>query len=400
MIYRRLWNEKFRTNAQIYISNYQLDAVNFGLFMDQRIIQENEVLDKSLKLDARYAFNDLLDIYGGYQLMEIGVGNLIEINNPPYNRYEKHVLLSHGIFTEVNSRSHSGNTKFRGGFRLNYISKFNKWLLEPRFVFNQRFSQYFSIEILGELKSQNITQIIDLQNEFLGVEKRRWALSNNEDIPIIQSSQISAGLNYQKSGILISVEGYIKNVKGITSRSQGFQNQYQYIISTGEYKIKGLDFLINKRFNHITSWLSYSYAKNDYYFPEFTPSTFPNNLDIRHVLSFGISYQSSNFQVSGGIHWRTGKPFTEATGIEDNKILYQPANSSRLDNYLRCDLSAIYKFNISSKVSGEVGASIWNLINRQNILNIYYKPDNQGGIDVVQQYALRITPNLMFRINF
>jgi len=80
--------------------------------------------------------------------------------------------------------------------------------------------------------------------------------------------------------------------------------------------------------------------------------------------------------------------------------MYYPANSSRLDNYFRFDLSAIYKINFSDKVTSEIGASVWNLINKQNILNIYYQVDNAGSIREVQQNALGITPNFMFRVNF
>jgi len=400
LVYSRLWNEKLRTNAQLYLSNYHLGAVNHDIVNNQRLIQENEALDKGFKLDARYNISDNMDIFGGYQLIEIGIGNLVDINNPIYRWYIKRVLLSHAIFAEANYRSKSGSTKLRGGLRLNYISKFNEWIPEPRIAFNQQFLDYFSLEILAEYKSQTTTQIIDLQNEFLGVEKRRWALANNDDIPVIKSKQVSAGLHYQRSGMLISLEGYLKEVKGITSSSQGFQNQYQYVRSIGDYEVFGLDFLINKRIKKFTSWLSYSYAKNKYYFLEFTPSTFPNNLDIRHSLSFGLSYQSKGFQTSAGINWRTGKPYTEPFGLEDDEILYYPANTSRLNNYLRFDLSAKYKIRFSEKTSAEVGLSIWNLVNKQNVLNIFYQVDNAGEINEIQEYALSITPNVMFRVNF
>jgi hypothetical protein len=38
-----------------------------------------------------------------------------------------------------------------------------------------------------EFKNQTTTQIIDFEDDFLGVEKRRWVLVNNEDIPIATS---------------------------------------------------------------------------------------------------------------------------------------------------------------------------------------------------------------------
>ena len=71
----------------------------------------------------------------------------------------------------------------------NNFEKLKELALEPRFAFNQKISDALRLEILGELKSQSITQIIDLQQDFLGIEKRRWQLSNLEDVPLVKSQQ-------------------------------------------------------------------------------------------------------------------------------------------------------------------------------------------------------------------
>jgi len=70
------------------------------------------------------------------------------------------------------------------GIRTNYIEQFNKYILEPRLQFNYGISKFLNLEILGEYKSQNCFQIIDLQKDYFGIEKRRWVLANNTTIPI------------------------------------------------------------------------------------------------------------------------------------------------------------------------------------------------------------------------
>jgi hypothetical protein len=398
--YQRLWDDKLQTNAQIYLSSYSLDAINFDLRNDQRLIQENSVLDLGIKLDTRIALSSTLDLFTGYQFFEVGISNLEDINNPTFRRYIKRVLRSHAIFGEGNYTSNSGNTNMRIGLRVNYFEKFNKLIPEPRLAFNQKFLSNFSLEILGEMKSQTTSQVIDLQNDFLGIEKRRWVLANEDDIPIAQSKQISAGLRYQKGNFLVSLDGYIKYVNGITSSSQGFQNQFQYIRSSGSYEVKGIDVLIKKEFGTLVSWLGYSWANNQYEFEAFDPPVFPNNLDIRHTVAFGSSYQIKKFKVSGGLNWRTGKPFTEGLAISDGDIIYDIPNSQRLPNYLRVDLSSVYQWQFSDKTKGEVGVSIWNLLNNQNIINTFYQIDESGELKNIQQYALGFTPNLIFRVNF
>ncbi|MEJ2113298.1 MAG: TonB-dependent receptor, partial [Flavobacteriaceae bacterium] len=319
--YTRDWNDKFTSNAQVYLSNYNLDATNFDVINNQRLIQENEVYDTAVKLDLNYAFTNSLKLKGGYQFFETGVSNLEDVNNPEFRSYIKEVIRSHSFYSEVEFRSKNRNTNLKVGSRLNIIKKLDEVLLEPRLSFNQRFLNFFRFEFLGEFKSQTTSQIIDLQNDFLGVEKRRWILSNNEDdldianrevhIPIIKSKQISAGVHYNKNKLLISAEAYIKDVKGITTRSQGFQNQYQFVNANGEYLVKGVDFLINKQFTKFNSWFSYSYSKNDYTFDTLNNGqSFPNNVDIRHSINFAGTYTYNNFKLALGLNWHSGKPYT------------------------------------------------------------------------------------------
>ena len=188
--YLRTWSPNFLTTAQIYLSNYDLDATNFDVLNNQRLIQENEVYDGGLKLHFNYNINNNLSMLGGYQFTEVGISNLEDVNNPPYRRFIKEVIRTHAVFNEIKFNSNSNLTNAKIGVRANYIEKFSNTLFEPRVSFSQRFLESFRLEILGEFKSQTTSQIIDLQNDFLGVEKRRWILSNNDDIPIIESKQI------------------------------------------------------------------------------------------------------------------------------------------------------------------------------------------------------------------
>ena len=398
--YQRLWHNKLSTTAQMYVSSYALRAINFDILNNQRLIQENDVLDNGLKIDARWQFNTSWDLFGGYQFQEMGVGNLEEINNPEFKRYIKRVVRTHVAFAESNYESKSGKTHVRLGFRANYFPKFQRIIPEPRLAFNQQVGKFLTLEVLGEFRSQAATQVIDLQNDFLGVEKRRWVLANEEDIPVVLSKQASVGLHFNNNKLLISLEGFYKFVDGITSSSQGFQNQFQHIRASGSYTISGIEFLINKQFKYVSLWAGYTYTDNQYKFPDFTPSVFANNLDIRHTASFGVNVTVKKLELSGGVNWRTGKPYTLPDGVDKNQIIYQTPNSARLPDYLRVDFSGKYTFMLSSKVRAQAGLSLWNLTNYQNVFNIYYQMDSNNNIREIRQYALSFTPNLMFRVYF
>jgi len=402
--YLRTWNSNFSTTAQIYLSNYALDATNFDVLNNQRLIQENEVFDGGLKLHFNYHIKNNISLLGGYQLTEVGISNLEDVNNPPFRRFIKEVIRTHAVFNEITFNSNSNLTNVKIGVRANYIEKFSKTLIEPRLSFSQRFLENFRLEILGEFKSQTTSQIIDLQNDFLGVEKRRWILSNNEDIPIIRSKQISSGIHFNKNKLLISAEAYLKDVDGITTRSQGFQNQFQFVNAVGSYRVKGVDFLINKQFSNISTWFSYSYSKNDYTFKDLNlGEPFPNNVDITHALTFGGTYTLNNFKFALGVNWRTGKPFTEPdrfTSITNNVINYKAPNSSNLGDYLRADFSGTYTFKIGDTADALIGFSLWNILNKTNLIDTYYNIDNNDKITKTENQSLGITPNVSFRVRF
>lgn len=402
--YSRDWTSRLNTSAQLYISNYGLDATNFDVINNQRLIQENKVYDSALKLDVNYNANSNIKLIGGYQFYETGISNLEDVNNPEFRSYIKEVIRSNSVYLEGQFLSNNTNTNLRFGTRFNYFNKFDKVLVEPRISFNQRFLNYFRLEILGELKSQTTSQIIDLQNDFLGVENRRWILSNNSTIPIIKSKQFSTGIHYNQNKLLISVEAFVKAVNGITTRSQGFQNQYQFVNAIGDYHVKGVDFLINKQFSSFSTWFSYSYSKNDYTFEELNNGeNFPNNFDIRHAATFAGTYSINNFKLALGLNWHSGKPITYPSEIQDNtnnSIEYDSPNSERLKDYIRTDFSTTYTFKLNTKATTIIGVSIWNVLNQKNIINTYYTLDSENNINTVENLSLGITPNISLRVHF
>ncbi|MGB6269800.1 MAG: TonB-dependent receptor [Olleya sp.] len=400
--YQRNWTGNLSTNIQAYYSNYNLRSSDYDIVNNQRLIQENKVINNGLKLDGTYRINTSLSLLGGFQLDEVGISNSEEVNTPFFSRNVKRVLSTYSSFVESTFNSKSKNTIAKLGIRHNYFRKFNITLFEPRLYIRQRVFKYFTAELSAEYKSQSTSQIIDLQNDFLGVEKRRWVLANNNTIPIIKSKQASLGLTYNKNKLLISVEGYIKKIDGITTRSQGFQNQYQFTNAIGNYKVRGIDLLINKQIEDFSTWLSYSYSTNAYKFNDLNNAEeFPNNTDIQHVVNFGSAYSLDRLKLALGVNWNSGRPFTATdtnNPITGNTINYQAPNSSRLNDYLRADFSSTYQFKLG-KSNATVGASIWNILNKKNILNTYYTLDNNE-VSKAENVSLGLTPNVSFRMKF
>jgi len=215
--------------------------------------------------------------------------------------------------------------------------------------------------------------------------------------------QLSVGFNYSRKGWLINVEPYLKHIDGITTQSQGFQNQFENTRDHGSYMVMGMDVLINKRFRNINTWLSYSYAENDYSFENLQPSEFPNNIDIRHTLNYGINYSYNGFKLAAGFNWHSGRPVTAllpGQEIVDGELNFDIPNGENLDDYIRVDVSGTYEFNIGKRIKAFAGISLWNILNTNNELNTFYRINMMGEPERIVQNSLELTPNATFRVNF
>jgi len=400
--YERNWSNKIQTYLEVYETDYKLKSINANIIDSQRFLQENIVSETSTKLKINYNINDRLQLFSGYHFVETEVTNLDDVDNPLIRLLVSEVLRAHGVFSGIGYKSTNNNTHFNIGIRYNYLEKFSKQIWEPRLSFSQKFLNNFTWEVLGEYKHQNTSQVINFQSDFLGIEKRRWQLSNDMDIPVIKSKQISSGISYNKNGWLFNVDGYYKIVKGIPAQSQGFQNQFEFVKSVGNYDVIGFDVLCKKAIDKLNVWLSYSHMDNTYSFEELSEKSFKSNFDVSHVIALGTVYKLKNFKFSIGFNWHTGKPTTKpikGNEIVDNQINYGAVNAYNLKDYLRFDASVIYDFKIGNKTNANFGVSVWNVFDKKNEINNFYRLKD-GILNQTVQNSLGITPNAVFRLNF
>ncbi|WP_046758233.1 MULTISPECIES: TonB-dependent receptor [Kordia] len=403
LYFKNNWRDKLFTTLEIYESDYKLRAINANLLDSQRFLQENKVSETSAKLKLNYLYNDNFTINAGYHFVETEVTNLDDIDIPLIRLLLSEVLRTHAFFSGINYNSNDKNTQISFGGRYNYLDKFKKHIIEPRFSLSHTFLDDFIVEAQAEFKHQNTSQIVNFQNDFLGIEKRRWQLSNDSDIPVLTSKQLSVGLNYQKNNWLASVEGYFKEVDGITTQSQGFQNQYEFTKASGQYGVYGIDMLLRKKLDNLNMWLSYSYMNNEYTFKSLEANPFASNYDITHSVTSGITYSYNSLKLGLGLNWRTGKPITMpivGNEISNGEINYEQVNTSRLEDYLRLDFSAKYAYQLSEKMRLDFAFALWNVLNTNNQIEKYYRINSQDTVSDIQRFSLGMTPNFSCRLYF
>ncbi|MFV8344689.1 TonB-dependent receptor [Flavobacterium sp. ZB4P13] len=406
--WKRNWNAKNSSNFNVYTSSYELNAEKNKIQDTQTVRQENKVLDNGFKLENRHIINSKFTFNNGYQLNEIGTINLDQINSPIFYRRIKEVLRTHALIVEGKYNDTLSKIYLNTGLRLNYIEQFKKHLFEPRLQFNYAITNHFNLEVLGEFKNQNCYQVIDLQKDYFGIEKRRWILANNTTIPIQKSKQASISLSYIKNNWLFTLENFYKKVTGINSSSQGFQNQLEFVKTNGDYEVLGIEMLVQKKINHFITWLSYTYNNNNYNFPDLDQPVFPNNFKLDHIVSWAGIYQRKNLKIALGSKWYSGRPETTPISSAINysnssnpKIDYNTPNNKVLDDFFQVNFSTTYKWESLNKTQYKLGFSVLNVFDRKNEINEYYRINTiTNSIEDVKTFSLRRTPNLSFRITY
>ena len=430
---RLLWNYKtssnFSQNLDFHISEYDFDYLgnrnetrnNQNDNQNREFEIKNNVKDHGINYDFTYNLSTNFQFNGGYQFSKTNIYYLYQTNfNTPNNMLlnaEKNFNTTNAFFSEVQLKK--GKSYINLGFRANHFSAVKEWFLEPRLFASTKISDSFSLKTSGEIKNQAVSQIIEYRNNGIGLENNIWATANNA-IPILNSKQFSVGFLYQKNGWNLDVDIYKKKVKGITLMTDDIanstpNNQVPFYIS-GESDISGLELLLKKRFGNYRSWISYSYSKTNQQYKELNNgNSFSGINSIPHSFTWSHTYKMKQFEFSLGWNFRSGIPYTEATGtftdLNNNlRVSYGTVNAQRLPNYQKFDFSSTYKFNFSKKknIQGKIGLSLMNVLNEKNILDRTYElkiVNSPGNIEEqklvkTDRLSLGFTPNVVFRLTF
>ncbi|MDX6182788.1 TonB-dependent receptor plug domain-containing protein [Flavobacterium sp. Fl-77] len=402
--WKRNWNRSNISKINVYNSSYELLGNQKTSIENQIVIQENTINNNGFNLENNHTVTSKFSFNDGYQFNEIGITNLEQVTNPAFYRKVKDVLRVHALILEGKYNDTLSKIYFKSGTRINYIEKFKKYSVEPRIQFGYGISKNLNLELLGELKSQNTQQIIDLQKDYFGIEKRRWIVANNTTIPIQRSKQISLNLFYKKNDWLLDIENFYKKVSGITTSSQGFQNQLEFVRTIGNYEVWGAEMLIQKKMNHYLTWLSYTYNHNNYHFANFEYPIFPNNFQLMHTISWAGIYEKNNFKIAIGTKWSSGRPKTSLNFSQidsSNPVLvYNKPNNTNLNVFSQINFSSTYNWKTANGVQYKFGISILNILNRKNEISEYYRMSSlTNSIEEVETFALQRTPNVSIRVS-
>ena len=409
------WNSNFSHKINLYYSNYYFGYQN-NKYLNKKsytfFSKRNQITDSGFRIETNYKIDAKTAITNGYQMSGKDVQHIYDARTEGLStilNQNKNIINTHSYYSNIDYKAKK-RFNLSAGFRYNFYNELQQTSFEPRVLVNININDHIKASFTGEYRSQIINQIRESVISDFGLENNIWVLSDAEELPIIKSNQYSAGVTYKKNRLTIDIDSYIKHTDGITSLAIGFLNNIDpQGYHKGESTTRGVDFYLKKDFKKLKAWGTYTFNSVQNKYENINNNVFfSSSNEIKHALNTSISYKISDLQFALGWNWHSGKPFTEAFQVYDDRSvphwMYSEINSKQLPNYHRLDFSTMYNFTLNKedKITGKAGIAFYNIYNRDNILNIEYHASKTpgGAIGIIERHSLRFTPNLFFRLFF
>lgn len=425
----RQWNKKLYSNLIIGASNYFSDYLNkteSTNTLDGKTetfifstIQKNNVEDLTLRLDNEWRLNQSNLISFGVSTTKNDIEYNVSFDSDTIeDQKQKGTYSSIYLQDELNLGTKSVLTI---GARATQADITDKTYLSPRVSFTYKLTKDLKFKTSWGKYQQYVNRVI--VDDILDGSRDFWLLADDDDISTIESEHFVAGFTWEKSGFLVDIEAYQKDMTGLMEYTRRFSgldidNKDQNFFK-GNGKAKGLELLVQKKTGKYTGWFSYTLSSVKHKFPGINQGKeFSALHDQRHEFKVVNILKLGQWDLSSTWIYGTGKPYsapigkydiTTLDGTKKSYISIGEKNTFRLPAYHRLDFAAMYNFKWG-KLPVQIGASIFNAYGRQNIKSRkfsyeYFDPTTYTSYDTprlktVDVKLLGFTPNLLFNIKF
>lgn len=292
--------------------------------------------------------------------------------------------------------------KLFDGIRNVYYQRDQQFSFEPRFSLSYTLNESLEISLRGEKKSQNLKQIIDLDQNFLGIEKRRWFMSGQDQLALQKTHQIETMLKFDKNRFGGYASLFLREMEGLSSNDQRFQNENQFnSFQNGTSQILGASVHLFYKDTRLNSWLSYAYLNEKINTPN---QAFTGNNNLNYHITWGNNFRHNQWNFSFSCVFHEGLSFTSinettplitdiSTGL--NTINFNTPNNDTLPDYFRMDSSIQYELKTKEHAFFKFSLGIINLADSQNVLRRNFRLNriDSNQIQKIETLGLGFTPN-------
>jgi hypothetical protein len=422
----RKLNETLTSNLLVSFSDYYstrderrsitVDDNGTSKVLKSGILEENNLVDFSLKNDWKYIFNDR-------NIFEFGAFGTNYKIDYTYLQNDTLTVLNKNIRADMAGLYFQDKIMFMDnllsvtpGLRSNFYTATQKVYLEPRLNASYAFTPKLTLNGATGLYYQFANRVV--REDIMSGNRDFWILSDGADIPVSSSTHFNLGLNYDLPDYLFSAEGYYKYNQNVTEYSmryrsiprQGSSVQKSEQFFTGDGYAIGMELLAQKKAGNFNGWVCYTLGQVKNRFPLQSDQYFYANQDVTHELKMVGIYKFGNFDFSASWIYATGRPYTAPVGAYQLNLIdgttgsyysVSDKNSNRLPEYHRLDLAASYRFDLFRQKgkNNSLSFSVFNLYNRINVSSRQFQLVDDVILQSDVSY-LGITPNLTFSVKF
>ena len=410
--FKHYLNEKIKLEYGVNSIYYKFDPGLIEPTKEDSQVQTNKLTDK-------YALESALYTGVNYQLspktsFQFGarLSNFTRLGQKLNTYANDTPLLYNSALKLYQGASPIGETNFKRGTVLKNFFNF-----EPRvaLAYQNKPSQSFKlsynrmVQYLHLISNTNSPTPIDI-----------WAPSGTFiDPQLLDQFAVGYFKTFNSNRFNLELEVFHKTIQNRLDYIDGAElianNAIEQVLLNGEARAKGLEFLFRKNEGKLTGWMAYTLSRSEQRTPGRTPEEVGINngnwyftpYDKTHDISITTNYDfNKKWDFSANFLFQTGQPITypEAQYRFLNFSIpnFETRNSSRLPNYHRLDLSAIYTPNRKNKAfSGQWVFSVFNAYNRKNAASIRFQENSTTGQnEAIRLSIFGIIPSVTYNFKF
>ncbi|MEM9857385.1 MAG: TonB-dependent receptor [Bacteroidota bacterium] len=425
----RQWSSTYYSNLRLSVGNFfkdygfrynsELNIADSVTMFNANFSQKNEINDVNLSFDNEIIINDKVRLEGGLSFVSHDISyktfvsdSLANNDNAQGDIASLYATLKADVTPQLSASL---------GFRLNHHETNEESYNEPRIGLNYKISESLNLKAAVGKYHQFVNQIV-YDDPYQG-NQNFWVFSNVDGAPIVESNHYIAGFTYQLGGFLIDIEGYIKNLNGLTEFNLvPFFNSEELddlgFLVNGNGRMKGIDFLVQKEVGKYKGWVAYSLGRSEQSFDQVNDGAYyPSLQDRRHELKFINMFNTGKWHFSSSWIYGSGRPYAEfevnyltdeSNVVTDFAVVKTNRNQLRLPNYHRLDLSVSYDI-VWGNSTGQMGLSVFNVYGRKNIktrrlnvaeLQASLGTTNQPELTYRDLVLIDFTPSLFINFTF
>lgn len=412
----RQWSDVFYGNTLVSYSNYfnQRDRYTTSVVQDAELgqttvrsgtLEHNNLNDFSFKSDYEWKRTEHRSIEFGAQITynDIRYRYVQNDTSTIIDRHDKG--LTSTLYAQEKIRLLNNKLLLTPGVRANYYGITKKPYIEPRFSFNYQLTNKVTLKGAAGRYYQFTRRV--LREDLLQGSRDFWTMSDGKQLPVSFADHYILGAAYENDDFLFDVEGYFKNLQGLSEYSLRFtpafgQVRYDESFYTGTGQTRGVDVLVQKKAGQYTGWVGYTLSQTVNTFPIYQEKPFLASQNVTNEFKSINMYKMGQWDFSLTWIFASGKPYTAPTGAYTIDLLdgntnrfynVSAKNALRLPNYHRMDIAITYHWPNKTGAMNSIGLSFFNVYNR---LNVWYREFQVQYGQLIQTdiHYMGFTPNV------